>query len=98
MIETLGDALNYGWKLHVRCAWGKRDAMKSTRECVYSYEVDVEMLVLTRGRGFPITRLDSRLRCPRCGSRRISINFIVPKEPSVATVKPSAHWSKRMTG
>jgi hypothetical protein len=34
-IETLGEALNLGWRLHVRCDYGKRDAMKSIRECVY---------------------------------------------------------------
>jgi hypothetical protein len=73
MIETLGDALNQGWKL--RCA---SDAMKSIRECVYSHEVDLETIVLTRGRQFPITGLDSRLKCPRCGSRRMSIRFVVP--------------------
>lgn len=96
MIETLGDALNYGWKLHVRCAWGKRDAMKSICECVYSREVDIETLVLTRGRACPIIRLDSLLKCPRCGSRRMSIKFSVPKEPSTASAQPSPHWTRRI--
>ena len=39
MIETIGEALDASWKLCVVCAWGKRDAMKSVRECVESYDV-----------------------------------------------------------
>ena len=41
MIETIGEALDTSWKLRVVCAWGKRDAMKSVRECVESYDVDL---------------------------------------------------------
>ena len=28
----------------------------------------------TRGRTFPLSRLESRLRCPHCGSRQIVVN------------------------
>ena len=97
-IETLGDALDHGWKLHVRCAWGKRDAMKSIRECVNSIEIDMPTLVWTRGREFPIAMLGNRMKCPRCGSRRVAIRFVVPTEPASAEAQPSAHWSRRMTG
>jgi hypothetical protein len=33
----------------MRCAFGKRDAMKSIRECQYRQELDFETLVCTRG-------------------------------------------------
>ncbi len=33
MAETLGEAHDLGWKVRVRCAFGKRDGMKSIREC-----------------------------------------------------------------
>ena len=32
----------------------------------------------TRGRAFPLSRLESRLRCPRCGSREIVVMFEPP--------------------
>jgi len=61
-IETLGEALSHGWRITVRCAWGKREGMKSIRECVYGRELDLETLVWTRGRAFPLSRLETRLK------------------------------------
>ena len=34
-IETLGDAYSAGWRVQVRCAWGKRERMKHIGECVF---------------------------------------------------------------
>jgi DNA-directed RNA polymerase subunit RPC12/RpoP len=45
-------------------------------------ELDVETLVATRGRHFPLAQLESRLRCPRCGSRRVVVMFEVPANPN----------------
>jgi hypothetical protein len=39
-----------------RCAWGKREGMKHIRECVYAAELDLQTLVWTRGRDFPLER------------------------------------------
>jgi hypothetical protein len=83
-VETLGDALSYGWRIRVRCAWGKREGMKSIRECKHGAELDLETLVWTRGRDFPISWLESRMKCPRCGSRRVRIVYDVPPQPRVA--------------
>ena len=80
-IETIGDAYAASWRLKVRCAWGQRDGMKRVRECVYSANLDMPTLVWTRGRDFPLARLESRLKCPRCGSRRVTVAFIVPGSP-----------------
>ena len=79
-IETLGEALSYGWRVTARCAHGKRDGMKSIKECVYRAELDMETLVWTRGRSFPLSRLETRLRCPMCGSRDVRLIFTVPRE------------------
>lgn len=68
----------------VRCAWGPRDGMKRHRECVFGSELDMATLVWTRGRGFPLGLLESRLRCPRCGSRRVRVTFTVPALPARA--------------
>ena len=78
MVETLGDAHTHGWKITVRCGWGRREGLKSIRECVWTYELDMPTLVATRGRDFPLAMLASRLRCPRCGSRRVMLAFTPP--------------------
>lgn len=77
-VETLQDAFSAGWRVKVRCAWGPRDGMKRVRECVFGGELDLQTLVWTRGRGFPIAMLESRLKCPQCGSRRVRLAFTVP--------------------
>ena len=82
MIETLGEARDGGWKITARCAFGKREAMKSIRECVYRYPLDLETLVWTRGAAFPISLLSERLKCPRCGSRRVALLFDLPGQPA----------------
>ena len=66
-VETLGDAFSLGWRVTARCVRGREDGpgSKSSRECLYRRELDMETLMCTRGRGFPLSRLDSRLRCPR---------------------------------
>jgi hypothetical protein len=81
-IETLGDALRDGWRIRVRCAWGKRDAGKSRRECVAGADLDLETLVWTRGAQFPISSLETTLKCPLCGSRRVRLLFDLPSEPA----------------
>lgn len=77
-VETLGEMLDLSWRVHARCAWGNRDGMKSIRRCAFSCELDLQTLVLTRGRAFPMGDLASRLRCPRCGSRKMSVAFSPP--------------------
>lgn len=82
-IETIGDAYLHGWKVTVRCSFGRSDGptSQSSRECNYRKELDMETLVWTRGSGFPLSRLETRLRCPRCGSR----NVVVLYQPSRTT-------------
>jgi hypothetical protein len=78
MVATLGEAHDLGWRLTVYCRWGKRDGMKSIRECTARFDADLTTLVWTRGRDYPIARLESRMKCPRCGSRRVLIAFEPP--------------------
>lgn len=81
MVSTLGEALDLGWRVTVFCRHGKRDGMKSIRACTARVEADLETLVWTRGRAFPIARLDGRMKCPRCGSLRVLVAFEPPSEP-----------------
>ena len=82
-VETLGEAFSAGWRVTMRCAWGNRDGMKNIRECTHRLELDMATLVATRGRDFPLSRLETRLRCPRCGSRRVAVLFDVPTRPNI---------------
>jgi hypothetical protein len=76
-IETIGEARSLGWRVTVRCNYGRAESPRaqSSRECNYRQELDMETLVWTRGRDFPLSRLESRLRCPRCGSREVVVLF-----------------------
>lgn len=77
-VHTLGEAYRLGWKLRARCAFGKRDGMKSIRECVSTIDVDMTTLLWTRGPNFPLCDLASRMMCPSCGSRRVALYFMPP--------------------
>ena len=79
-VETLGDARAQGWRVTVRCEDSRTDSPRSqsSRECSYRKE-----LVWTRGRAFPLSRLDSRLRCPRCGSRYVVVLYEPPRRAAV---------------
>ena len=52
--------------------------MKRVRECVHGAELGLQTLVWPQGAGFPLTRLESLLKCPRCGSRRVVLLFEPP--------------------
>src|ERR1700733_644778 len=77
-VETLGVARSLGWKVHMRCANGYRQETRSIRKCVYRKQLDLETLVCTRGPNFPLSRLESRLMCPCCGNRRVTVVFEPP--------------------
>lgn len=86
-IETIGEAWSLGLRIVARCVRGREDMPRSTssRECTYRRELDLETLVCTRGRAFPLSSLESRLRCPRCGNRRMIVMFETP--PQAAAVR-----------
>lgn len=81
MIETLEQARNAGVHITARCAWGRREAMKTIRECKASIRIDLDTLIWTRGGTFPISMLEGRLKCPACGSRRVVLLFDLPSNP-----------------
>lgn len=89
-IETLEQAWQAGMTVGMRCAWGKRDGMKSIRECAFSAHLDMQTLVCTRGRDFPIDLLADRLRCPECGSRRVRLILTPPSGSNAVRVVVSA--------
>ena len=56
-IETLGEAWNLSWEIHVRCLDDGREGMKNKRACGYRKYLDLETLVCTRGRTFLLPEL-----------------------------------------
>jgi hypothetical protein len=67
----------------MRCANGYREYTRSMRKCVYRKQLDLETLVSTRGPNFPLSRLESRLMCPACGNRRVTVVFEPPSNAQV---------------
>ena len=84
IVETIGDAFSQGWRVRARCNHGQEDHGTHARKCTYRKELDTETLVWTRGRDFPLLRLESRLKCPRCGSRKVVVMFEPPTNAAVA--------------
>jgi hypothetical protein len=68
----------------MRCATGYRESTRSIRRCVYSKQLDLDTLVCTRGPNFPLSRLESRLMCPACGGRHVTVVFEPPSNRAVA--------------
>jgi hypothetical protein len=52
-------------------------------QCETTAELDMKTLVWTRGEQFPLDQLESRLKCPRRGQRRITVMFDIPNRPQV---------------
>ena len=74
-IETLGEAHDAQWRVRVRCG---RDHDRRAAKCDFEGTLDMQTLVCTRGRRFPLARLASRLRCPNCGDLNVKVLFDVP--------------------
>ena len=62
-----------------------------------STSTDLETLVCTRGRDFPLARIAERLRCPRCGCRQVSVMFSPPKTPQLNAAAARPYRDARYT-
>ena len=67
------------------CLWlapgAKSGEGRKQVRCETTTELDLKTLVWKRGELFPLDQLESRLKCPRCGSRRVTVVFEVPNQP-----------------
>jgi hypothetical protein len=87
-IETLGDAFTHSVKVWMACAWGPQTkGYQRGRECQYRKDLDLETLICTRGRDFPMVRLGERVRCPRCGSREVRVVWNFPSNSGAAAAR-----------
>jgi hypothetical protein len=97
MIETLAEARDAGVRLTVRCAWGRREGIKTSRECKAAMRLYLDTLVWTRGAAFPVSMLEGRLKCPACGSRKVVLPFIVVAAATLISFRPSQADSAGLT-
>lgn len=77
MVETLGEALDEGWRVTARCAH-YRDGLKAKTPCIGQHELSLSTMIWTHGRRCPIGYLQGRLRCPKCGSTNVMLMWIGP--------------------
>lgn len=84
-MDTLGDALAQGWVIALRCQRPSRIGTTKVGRCEHSMTLHLPTLVATRGAAFPISMLQSRLKCPRCQDRRVVVVFTSrPETPAAA--------------
>ncbi len=77
-VETLGQAFQAGWGIKLRCARGDHRGIVRIDPCQFKAALDMQTLVCTRGRDFPLARIASRLRCPNCGDMGVQVLFDIP--------------------
>lgn len=77
-VETLGQALQAGWGIKLRCARGNQRGIVKIDPCKFTAQLDMLTLVCTRGRAFPLSLLPSRMVCPNCGERSVLLTFDIP--------------------
>ena len=78
ILATLGEAWRASWQITARCDEDRRSWATRGQPCSWQRSLDMVTLVATRGDGFPLTLLSSRLRCPVCGSRKVTVFFHLP--------------------
>jgi len=92
-IENLEQAVRAGWQCRVRCTFGHGAIAKMDR-CDFSYQLNMQTLLCTRGAAFPLSQLASRLMCPKCSERRVLLAFEFQANLSKA-ISPSGHTGGR---
>ena len=78
--------------LNLLTSEGQR-GLKHGRACDFRTELDLQTLVCTRGRGFPLALLASRLKCPRCGCAQWPCCSTLRRTQTLAA--PDSHARKR---
>ena len=91
-ITTLGEARQLGWRVKAHCLqfgpMAKSRHGRTTNLCRTTVELDLQTLVWTRGEAFPLDLLENRLKCPRCGGRRIQVVYEPPAGEAARRVMP----------
>jgi hypothetical protein len=82
VVTTLGEAFRLGWRARAHCLqfgpMAKSGAGRRTNVCRTVEDLDLATVIWTRGEAFPLDMLETRLKCPRCGGRRVQVIFEPP--------------------
>jgi hypothetical protein len=85
MVKTLGEAWKLGWRIHAKCLVIGPKPKARERTAIYCdtiAELDMKTLVWTRGEHMPLDAMHERLKCPKCGNRKITVFFDAPNQPA----------------
>ena len=94
-VQTIGEAYQAGWRIHVRCAWGRREAKERAR-LSRKGRAGPAHADLDKRRRLPAHQLEAWLKCPMCGSRKVSVIFDVPswcRCDRAGHTEPSTHFA-----
>jgi hypothetical protein len=61
--------------------------MESVRDCGFRYEPDLMSLMITWGRRGELADLKRKMRCPMCGSGRITVSRTLPGQSDTAAIR-----------
>ncbi|MGD9766604.1 MAG: hypothetical protein AB7U62_03090 [Pseudolabrys sp.] len=80
-VETLGEAWKLGWTCSAHCLWFSptKGGQRMAPRCDKHFKLDMLTLVITRGRLFPLARMQDVMRCPRCGNMPMRVFFSPPQ-------------------
>ncbi len=84
---TLSHARLGGWIGWLKCQ-RRHASLKQAKSCPGEFRVDVHTLLMSLEWDFPLERLRSRLQCPECGTKAISIQWEVPAAPEPSPAPP----------
>lgn len=84
----LEQAWRGGWLARLHCQ-RHTAALKRTDPCPEVVILDVETLLVAYGYDFKLEKLPTKLTCPRCHTRVVSIEWVVPK-PAPDPYAPAA--------
>lgn len=85
---TLSHAQVGGWVAWLKCQ-RRHASLKKAKSCPGEFRVDVYTLAMTLEWDFPLERLKTRLQCPECETKAISIAWVVPEVPDPSPVAPA---------
>lgn len=77
----LSDARYGKWQAFLTCH-RRFSSLKAAGSCPEHIQLDVSTLVAVLGHDYPLDRLQSKCKCPMCGTAHIEIEWFVPGPPS----------------
>ena len=86
MPYTIGDALDAGWEMTLQCD-RRRAGLKSARACTGVQTLHLPSLIATLGPDAELDKLNTLIRCPKCGSKYVLVR-LVSRQVEGAAEKP----------